>query len=84
MCQVEVLQVHDEDQDRVDDCRNVEQGLDQDVTGDLSSLRISVESRIVLTKKERFPTTTPTDSKNDTHFKSGQKRLKNNSLNSLV
>ena len=41
MCQVEVLQVHDEDQDRVDDRRNIEQGLDQDVTGDLASLGIS-------------------------------------------
>ena len=41
MCQVEVLQVHDEDQDRVDDRRNIEQGLNQDVTGDLTSLGIS-------------------------------------------
>lgn len=72
MCQVEVLQVHDEDQDRVDDRRNVEQGLDQDVTGDLSGLRISEElkSGLYLLKRafsQYYPNW-----------------LKNNSLTSLV
>jgi hypothetical protein len=40
MSQVKVLEVHDEDKDRVDDCGNVEKALNQEVVRHLSCLGV--------------------------------------------
>ena len=43
MSQVKVLEVHDEDEDGVDDCGNVEEALNQEVVRHLSCLGVPEE-----------------------------------------
>jgi hypothetical protein len=49
MSQVKVLEVHDEDEDGVDDCGNVEKALNQEVVWHLSCLGVPEKKvRIVI------------------------------------